>query len=80
LSEEKAAPPARREVKIKLVQHGEHEFTYTGEAADDIREAVTQAAATYDAGGDRDKLVRELIQVAAMAASWVEVLEGSAKP
>jgi hypothetical protein len=37
---------------------------------------------TYDQGGpgvgegDRDKLVIELIQVAAMAASWVEALEG----
>jgi hypothetical protein len=25
---------------------------------------------------DKDKLVKELLQVAAMAASWVEVLEG----
>jgi len=31
---------------------------------------------TYDQG-DRDNLVKELIQVAAMAASWVEHLEGS---
>jgi len=37
---------------------------------------------TYDAGGPgvgegrKDELVKELIQVAAMAASWVEVLEG----
>jgi NTP pyrophosphatase (non-canonical NTP hydrolase) len=31
---------------------------------------------TYDSSGDRDKLVKELIQVAAMAASWVEYLEG----
>jgi hypothetical protein len=37
---------------------------------------------TYDAGGPgvgegrREQLVRELIQVAAMAASWVEYLEG----
>lgn len=35
---------------------------------------------TYDQGGleggRRDELVKELIQVAAMAASWVEVLEG----
>lgn len=40
---------------------------------------------TYDAGGPgvgegrRDQLVKELIQVAAMAASWVEHLEGQAK-
>jgi NTP pyrophosphatase (non-canonical NTP hydrolase) len=32
---------------------------------------------TYDQDGDRDKLVRELIQVAAMAATWVEHLEGA---
>lgn len=32
---------------------------------------------TYDQDGDRDKLVKELIQVAAMAASWVEQLEGT---
>lgn len=31
---------------------------------------------TYDQDGDRDKLVKELIQVAAMAATWVEFLEG----
>ena len=37
---------------------------------------------TYDQGGPgvgegrRDELVKELIQVAAMAASWVEYLEG----
>ncbi len=39
---------------------------------------------TYDQGGpgvgryDRDKLVRELVQVAAMAATWIEHLEGTA--
>ena len=32
---------------------------------------------TYDQDGDRDKLVKELIQVAAMAATWVEHLEGA---
>jgi len=36
---------------------------------------------TYDQGGtggryDRGRLVRELIEVAAMAASWAEALEG----
>lgn len=37
---------------------------------------------TYDQGGRdgrRDELVKELIQVAAMAASWVEHLEGARK-
>jgi NTP pyrophosphatase (non-canonical NTP hydrolase) len=40
---------------------------------------------TYDQGGpgvgryDRDKLVKELIQVAAMAASWIEHLEGTVR-
>ena len=34
---------------------------------------------TYDQDGDRVKLVKELIQVAAMAASWIEVLEGGAQ-
>jgi NTP pyrophosphatase (non-canonical NTP hydrolase) len=31
---------------------------------------------TYDQRDDRDKLVKELIQVCAMAASWIEYLEG----
>ena len=31
---------------------------------------------TYDQRDDRDKLVKELIQVAAMAATWIEHLEG----
>ena len=31
---------------------------------------------TYDQDGDKTKLVRELVQVAAMAASWVEAIEG----
>ena len=31
---------------------------------------------TYDQDGDRDRLVKELIQVAAMALTWVEHLEG----
>lgn len=38
---------------------------------------------TYDQGGAdscRVELVKELIQVAAMAASWVEYLEGRAHP
>jgi hypothetical protein len=41
---------------------------------------------TYDSGGPgvgegrREELVKELIQVAAMAASWVEFLEGDSRP
>jgi hypothetical protein len=31
---------------------------------------------TYDQDGDKDKLVKELVQVAAMAATWIEFLEG----
>lgn len=31
---------------------------------------------TYDQSGDRDKLVKELIQVASVALTWVESLEG----
>ncbi len=37
-------------------------------------------ALTYDNGGDRDHLVKELIQVASVALSWVESLEGDAVP
>lgn len=33
---------------------------------------------TYDSGGNKDKIVRELIQVAAMAAGWAEVAENQA--
>lgn len=35
---------------------------------------------TYDQTGDKDKLVIELIQVAAMAATWIEFLEGHVLP
>jgi len=53
-----------------------------GEVAKELNEAsirATQANLTpriNDEFLDRDALVKELIQVAAMAASWVEALEG----
>lgn len=55
-----------------------------GEVAKELNEAAIRATAypaTAAATGtlDRDVLVKELIQVAAMAASWVEVLEGGAR-
>lgn len=42
-----------------------------GEVAHELNDAVVE-----DRPIDRDALVKELIQVAAMAASWVEALEG----
>jgi NTP pyrophosphatase (non-canonical NTP hydrolase) len=64
--------------------HGQHSML--GRKTDDRRlailtEEVGEVAqelndAQISGGTDRDKLVRELIQVAAMAASWVEYLEG----
>ena len=58
------------------LKHGEQYSS--GERLAILVEEVGEVAheLTYDQSGDRDKLVRELIQVAAMAASWVEFLEG----
>lgn len=46
-----------------------------GEVARELNDA-----AIGDRPIDRDRLVKELIQVAAMAATWVEHLEGAATP
>jgi hypothetical protein len=64
------------------LRHGEHSML--GDAHNDfgrlaiLVEEVGEVAheLTYDQPDDRTKLVIELIQVAAMAASWVEKLEG----
>lgn len=68
--------------------HGEHSMLGTRYSSGDrlaiLVEEVGEVAheLTYDSGGPgvgdgrRDELVKELIQVAAMAASWVEFLEG----
>ena len=67
------------------LKHGKHSMVgpdYTpGERLAILMEEVGEVAheLTYDQSGDRDKLVKELIQVAAMAASWVEYLEGGAR-
>lgn len=70
------------------LRHGEHSMLGTGYSSGDrlaiLVEEVGEVAheLTYDQGGPsvgegrRDELVKELIQVAAMAASWVEFLEG----
>lgn len=64
------------------LKHGEHSMLGTGRSDGDrlaiLMEEVGEVAheLTYDASGDKDKLVRELIQVAAMAATWVEHIEG----
>lgn len=66
------------------LKHGEHSMMgqqYTAhERLAILMEEVGEVAheLTYDQRNDRDKLVKELIQVAAMAASWVEYLEGGA--
>jgi hypothetical protein len=68
------------------LKHGEHSMlgparTNTERLAILVEEVGEVAhELTYDQGGAesrRDELVKELIQVAAMAASWVEFLEGS---
>jgi len=70
------------------LKHGEHSMLgphYTsGDRLAILVEEVGEVAheLTYDQGGPgvgegrRDELVKELIQVAAMAASWIEYLEG----
>jgi hypothetical protein len=71
------------------LRHGEYSMLgsrYTsGDRLAILVEEVGEVAheLAYDQGGPgvgegrRDELVKELIQVAAMAASWVEVLRGS---
>ena len=46
-----------------------------GEVARELNEAVI-----HDRPVDKDRLVKELIQVAAMAATWVQALEGGIRP
>ncbi len=65
------------------LKHGEHSMLGTCYTSGDrlaiLVEEVGKVAheLTYDQDGDRDRLVKELIQVCAMAASWVEYLEGA---
>lgn len=70
------------------IRHGEHSMLGPDYSSGDrlaiLVEEVGEVAheLTYDqgspgvGGGRRDELVKELIQVAAMAASWIEYLEG----
>jgi hypothetical protein len=68
------------------LKHGEHSMLgkkySSGDRLAILVEEVGEVAheLTYDSGGPgggrRDELVKELIQVAAMAATWVEFLEG----
>jgi len=70
------------------LRHGVHSMlgpAYTsGQRLAILMEEVGEVAheLTYDAGGpgvgegDPERLVRELVQVAAMALSWVEAIEG----
>ena len=63
-------------------KHGEYSMLGTRYSSGDrlaiLVEEVGEVAheLTYDQGGRRDELVKELIQVAAMAATWAEFLEG----
>lgn len=70
------------------LKHGEHSmlgpYCSSGDRLAILVEEVGEVAheLTYDQGGPggqgrRDELVKELIQVAAMAASWIEYLEGA---
>lgn len=73
------------------LKHGEHSMLgphySSGDRLAILVEEVGEVAheLTYDQGGPavgegrRDELVKELIQVAAMAASWVEYLEGCSR-
>lgn len=73
------------------LKHGEHSMLgphySSGDRLAILVEEVGEVAheLTYDQGGPavgegrRDELVKELIQVAAMAASWVEYLEGGSR-
>src|ERR1035441_490252 len=64
------------------LRHGENSMMGTRYSSGDrlaiLVEEVGEVAheLTYDQDADRDKLVKELIQVSAMAATWVEFLEG----
>jgi hypothetical protein len=70
------------------LKHGEHsmlgEHYSSGDRLAILMEEVGEVAheLTYDQGGTasrRDELVKELTQVAAMAASWVEYLESRSR-
>jgi hypothetical protein len=82
--------PALSELTLQAIQaeaarahvlHGENSMSGAGHTpharlailVEEVGEVAHEL--TYDQG-DRDNLVRELIQVAAMAASWAEQLEG----
>jgi hypothetical protein len=64
------------------LKHGDHSmlgsYHTESERLAILMEEVGEVAheLTYDQPKDRDKLVKELIQVAAMAATWIEHLEG----
>jgi len=63
------------------LKHGEHSMLgprySSGDRLAILVEEVGEVAheLTYDQDGDQSKLVKELIQVAAMAATWIEYLE-----
>jgi hypothetical protein len=57
----------RLAILVEEVGEVAHELTYDQQPGQGIGE------------GRRDELVRELLQVAAMAASWVEFLEGGSR-
>jgi hypothetical protein len=67
------------------LKHGEHSMLgphySSGDRLAILVEEVGEVAheLTYDQDGDRSKLVKELIQVAAMAATWIEYLEGGSQ-
>lgn len=44
--------------------------------AEEFGEVAAELTYDHQDGGQRDRLVKELLQLAAMAASWVEALEG----
>lgn len=64
-------------------KHGPNSMLGTGYSSHErlaiLVEEVGEVAheLTYDQSGDASALVKELIQVAAMAATWIEYLEGN---
>lgn len=67
------------------LKHGEHSMLGAGYTSGDrlaiLMEEVGEVAheLTYDQSGDQAALMSELVQVAAMAATWIEFLNRAGK-
>ena len=61
--------------KSMLYSANERKFAILAEEVGEVARELNEAV-IHDRPADRDKLVKELIQVAAMAGTWVQALEG----